>query len=154
MPFCSRERQCYMLNMRPINYTLKSYNFNLKRHCNQKHNEIMKLCVKERKAKLQLLKTDLNSQQDVFRRSASEANAFVNARLRMSQTVAKKKLFGWRIIKMLACGSRGNCTKKVNNFYKSVFHIKLCHVEFMSDQMIPVKRLKLLKNISSIFTGF
>ena len=64
---------------------------NLKRHHEQKHNEIVKLSVNEQKAKLRILKMDLNSEQNVFRRSSSEANA--NA---ISDYCQKNEtFFGW-----------------------------------------------------------
>ena len=56
----------------------------------QKYNEIVKLSVNKRKAKLRLLKMDSNSEQTVFRRSSSEANAIVIASLRIPQIIAKK----------------------------------------------------------------
>ena len=40
--------------------------YNLKRHYEQKHGEIDKLTVGERKAKLQSLKNNLTSQQNIF----------------------------------------------------------------------------------------
>ena len=37
-----------------------------------------------------LLEMDLDSEQNAFRRSSSEANAIINASLRISQIIAKK----------------------------------------------------------------
>ena len=68
--------------------SLKSYN--LKRHYEQKHDEINELSVGERKAKLQLLQASLNAQQNVFHRPTGEATAFVNASMRISHITAKK----------------------------------------------------------------
>lgn len=68
--------------------TLKSYN--LKRHFEQKHSEIEKLSVGERKAKLQLLKAALSAQQNVFVKQIAQSNAIVSASMRISHIIAKK----------------------------------------------------------------
>ena len=68
--------------------TLKSYN--LKRHHEQKHDVIAKLNDSARNTKLQLLKSNLQAQQNVFQKAASEDKAIVNASLRISQVIAKK----------------------------------------------------------------
>ena len=67
---------------------LKSYN--LKRRHEQKHDVIAKLNDSARNTKLQLLKSNLQAQQNVFQKAASEDKAIVNASLRISQIIAKK----------------------------------------------------------------
>ena len=68
--------------------TLKSYN--LKRHHEQKHDVIAKLDDSARNTKLQLLKSNLQAQQNVFQKPASEDKAIVNVSLRICQIIAKK----------------------------------------------------------------
>ena len=68
--------------------TLKLYN--LRRHHEQKHDVIAKLNDSTRNTKLQLLKSNLQAQQNVFQKAASEDKAIVNASLRISQIIAKK----------------------------------------------------------------
>ena len=68
--------------------TLKLYN--LKRHHEQKHDVIAKLNDSARNTKLQLLKSNLQAQQNVFQKAASEDKAIANASLRISQIIAKK----------------------------------------------------------------
>ena len=68
--------------------TLKSYN--LKRHHEQKHDVIAKLNGSARNTKLQSLKSNLQSQQNIFQKAASEDKTIVNASLRISQIIAKK----------------------------------------------------------------
>ncbi|GFX82045.1 uncharacterized protein TNCV_2572421 [Trichonephila clavipes] len=66
---------------------LKSYN--LKRHYEQKHEEIDKLTVGERKAKLQSLKNNLTSQQYIFHKQTAQTNGIVSASFRVSHIIAK-----------------------------------------------------------------
>ena len=68
--------------------TLKLYN--LKRHHGQKHDVIAKLNDSARNTKLQLLKSNLLAQQNVFQKAVSKDKAIVNASLRISQIIAKK----------------------------------------------------------------
>ena len=130
--------------------------FNLKRHHEQKPEEIVKLCVSERKAKLQLLKTDLSSQQNVYRRSSSEANTIVNARLLITQIIAKKmKSFsdGKYIKEGVLAAAEKNAPKKVNNFSQISLSDRIVSrtVELILHQMTSVKRLQLIQHLSSIF---
>ena len=64
--------------------------YNLKRHHEQKHDVIAKLNDSARNTKLQLLKLNLQAQQNVFQKAASEDKAIVNASLCISQIIAKK----------------------------------------------------------------
>jgi len=66
----------------------KSYN--MKRHFDQKHDEIKQLTTGERKVKLQLLKTSLTAQQNVFQKQEAQSNAIVHASLRISHIIGKK----------------------------------------------------------------
>ena len=95
--FYSGERQScvFVLICRQSFHTIKSYN--LKRHHQQNHNEIAKLNASDRNTKLQVLKSNLQSQQNIFHKAASEDKAVVNASLRISQIIAKKNeaLFRW-----------------------------------------------------------
>ena len=68
--------------------TLKAYN--LKRHDEQKHDVIAKLNGSARNTKLRSLKSNLQSQQNIFQKAASEDKTIVNASLRISQIIAKK----------------------------------------------------------------
>ena len=121
--------------------SLKSYN--LKRHYEQKHDEINELSVGERKAKLQLLNAGLNAQQNVFQRPTGEATAIVNASMRISHIIATKmKPFtdGEYIKECLLAAAEEIAPKKSKISVKSVSHVKLCHEEFMSYQMKFVRR--------------
>ena len=51
---------------------------NLKRHYEEKHDEINEPSVDERTAKLQLLKAGLNAQQNLFQKPTGKAAAVVN----------------------------------------------------------------------------
>ena len=97
--------------------SLKSYN--LKRDYEQKHDEINKPSVGERKAKLQLLKAGLNAQQNLFQRPTGEATAVVNASMRISHIIAKKiKPFtdGEYIKECLLAAAEKIAPKKVKDF--------------------------------------
>jgi len=107
--------------------TLKSYN--LESHYEQRHNEIMKPNVSQRKAHLQLLKSDLNYQQNVYRRPTYEANAIVNASLRISQIIAiKMKAFsdGEYIKECLLAAVEEICGKKGQQFLENQCLISSC----------------------------
>ena len=86
--FYPGERQAVCLICLQSFNTLKSYN--LKRHHEQKHDVIAKLNDSARNTKLQLLKSNLQTQQNVFQKAASEDMAIVNASLLISQIIAKK----------------------------------------------------------------
>ena len=66
----------------------KSYN--IKRYFDQKHDEIKQLTIGERKVKLQLLKTSLIAEQNVFQKQAAQLNAIVYASMRISHVIGKK----------------------------------------------------------------
>ncbi|GFX50775.1 general transcription factor II-I repeat domain-containing protein 2 [Trichonephila clavipes] len=66
---------------------LKSYN--LKRHHEQKHGEIDKLTVSERKAKLQSLKNNLTSQQYIFHKQTAQPNGIVSVSFQVYNISAK-----------------------------------------------------------------
>ncbi|GFY56443.1 uncharacterized protein TNIN_425541 [Trichonephila inaurata madagascariensis] len=66
---------------------LKSYNLN--RYYEQKHGEIDKLTVGERKSKLQFLKNNLTSQQYIFHKQTAQSNGIVSASFRVSHIIAK-----------------------------------------------------------------
>ncbi|GFW36959.1 RNase H domain-containing protein [Trichonephila clavipes] len=62
---------------------------NLKRHYEQKHGEIDKLTVGERKAKLQSLKNNLTSQQYIFHKQTAQSNGIVSTSFRVFHIIAK-----------------------------------------------------------------
>ena len=104
--------------------TLKSYN--LKRHHEQEHDVIAKLNDSARNTKLQLLKSNLQAQQNVFQKAASEDKAIVNASLRISQIITKKmKQFsdGEFVKDSLLAAVEELAPTKVKDFRKiSLFH--------------------------------
>ena len=71
-----------------MQWAFKAYN--LKRHHEQKHDVIAKLNGSARNTKLHLLKSNLQSQQNIFQKAASEDKTIVNASLQISQIIAKK----------------------------------------------------------------
>ncbi|GFY59429.1 hypothetical protein TNIN_318791 [Trichonephila inaurata madagascariensis] len=85
--FYSCKRQCCVFDLSSFNSILKSYN--LKRHYEQRHGEIDKLTVGERKAKLQSLKNNLTSQQYIFHKQTAQSNGIVSASFRVSHIIAK-----------------------------------------------------------------
>lgn len=96
---------------------LKSYN--LKRHYEQKHGEIDKLTVGERKAKLQSLKNNFTSQQNIFHKQTAQSNGIVSASLRVSHIIANNmKPFtdGNYIKECLIAAVEEICPEKVNLF--------------------------------------
>ncbi|GFQ88048.1 hypothetical protein TNCT_492291 [Trichonephila clavata] len=65
--------------------TAKSYN--LKTHFEQKHGEIDKFTVGERKAKLQSWKNNLTSQQYIFHNQTAQSNDIVGASFRLPHII-------------------------------------------------------------------
>ena len=69
--------------------TLKS--LNLKRHYKQKHSEIKDLTGGERKAKLELLKANLTTLQNIFQKQNAQSNYIVTANFRISHIYQKNE---------------------------------------------------------------
>jgi len=91
----------------------------LKRHYEQKHGEIEELSVGEQKAKLQLLKVNLTTQQNIFHKQNVQSIAIVSASLRISYIIAQKMkpfMDGDYIKECLIAAVKEICPEKVNLF--------------------------------------
>ena len=125
--------------------TLKSYN--LKRHHEQKHNVIAKSHDSARNTKLQLLKSNLQAQQNVFQKAASEDKAIVNASLRISQIIANKmKSFsdGEFVKDCLLAAVEELASTKVKDFRKIILSRQTVTRRIQSNFQYPQNCIKLI----------
>ena len=132
--------------------TLKSYN--LKKHYEQKHDVIAKLNDSAQNTKLQLLKSKLQAQQNVFQKAASEDKAIVNASLRISQIIAKKMkpfLDGEFVKDCLLAAVDELAPTKVNDFRKISLS---CQTVMQRIDLISNQISNTLKTASNSFTYF
>lgn len=98
--------------------TITAKSINLRRHY-EKHEELTKLSAGERKAKFELLKANLRSQQNVFHKQNQELTDIVSTSFKISQIIAKKmKPFsdGEYIKECLIAAAEEICPDKVNSY--------------------------------------